>query len=210
MNGFTRVMLRVARGLIVLVVLNYCARHSPPENVTQDPDAVAGQQALEQKEGAKALEAFQRLETKYPQNSLVHYWLGRSHGMLRDNSKAMQSYERAIQINPKNALAWMHLGTTLNAVDPQRSIDAAIKATELAPDSPSAWFLLGVNYLSQEKAPLAVAPLERAVQLDPNFAKAWASLSSAYLLVGDSRSKEARARAEQLDLGRTPSKNSPP
>jgi tetratricopeptide (TPR) repeat protein len=190
----------IAAGVTILIVVGLIVYESVWRgSVIDDHDAVAGREALEHREGAKALEAFRKLETRYPENGLVHFWLGRSYGMLRENSKAIRSYERSIQIDASNALAWMYLGTTLNSVDPQRSIDAAIKATDLAPDLPDAWYLLGLNYLSQKKPELAVAPLERAVQLEPEYAQAWSSLSTAYLLVGDSRSIEARTRAQSLE-----------
>jgi tetratricopeptide (TPR) repeat protein len=164
-----------------------------------DPDAIEGQQALQRKDGSAALKAFTKVEGKFPENSLVSYWLGRSYGMLHNKDMAVQSYERAIKINPQNALAWMYLGSSLIETDPVRAIKACRKATELQPDVAETWWILGLCYLSEKQVSSAVSVLERAVKMKPDFAEAWYSLGGAYLAIGDQqRSSDAYAKSSRL------------
>jgi cytochrome c-type biogenesis protein CcmH/NrfG len=168
-------------------------------NVMSDPDAVEGQQALDRRDGTAALKAFRNADKKFPDNSVVLYWLGRSYDMLHEQEMARTNYERAVKINPQNGLAWMYLGTSLVDTDPDRAISACKKATAIMPDSAHPWFILGLCYIIQNHASQAIPPLERAVQIKPDFVEAWSTLSGAYSAVGDyKQSSNARARFDEL------------
>lgn len=58
------------------------------------------------------------------------------------------------------------------------------------PDSPMGHFSLGKHYLEARRYPEAAASLERAIELDPQYAAALVSLADAY--VGAGRADRAR------------------
>jgi uncharacterized membrane protein YhaH (DUF805 family) len=165
----------------------------------RDPDVIKGAQALVRKDGSTAVEAFTNASRKFPRNDIIFLGLGRGYGILRDDDRARQNYERAVELNPRNAEAWTHLGATLNEREPSKAVEACKKATELQPGNATAWFILGLTYESQKNFSLAIPALERAAQVKPNFTEAWSTLADAYSVTGDyKRSSDARQRAEDL------------
>jgi uncharacterized protein DUF4190/uncharacterized protein DUF4339/tetratricopeptide repeat protein len=119
-------------------------------DVTKDPDVIKGIQALLRKDGSTAVEAFTNASRKFARNDVIFLGLGRGYGMLRDNDRARQNYERAVALNPRNAEAWTYLGATLNEREPSKAVEACKKATELQPGNATAWFILGLTYESQK------------------------------------------------------------
>ena len=75
------------------------------------------------------------------------------------------------------------------------SIAAALVAAEAAPTDSMAQFRLGYAYLANEMFQEAVAPFERAMELDPTFFPTLENLSSARTLSGDGAGGEVAARA---------------
>ena len=186
-------------GTMFLVVIGLALGRTSKADATKDPDLIKGAQALLRKDGSTAVEAFTNASRKFPRNDAIFLWLGRGYGMLRDNDNARQNYERAVELNPKNADAWMYLGMSLNEKEPSKAIEACKKATELQPANASVWFILGLTYVSQKNFSLAVPALERAVQIKPDFAEAWSTLADTYSVTGDyKRSSDARQRTEDL------------
>jgi cytochrome c-type biogenesis protein CcmH/NrfG len=165
---------------------------------------IKGVQALLRRDGSSAVEAFTNASRKFPRNDDIFLWLGRGYGMLRDDDRARQNYERAVELNPRNAEAWTYLGATLNKKEPSKAVEACKKATELQPANANGWFILGLVYMSQGKSSLAVPFLERAVHIKPDFTEAWSTLAGAYSMTGDyKRSSDARQRAEDLKARNT-------
>ncbi len=77
------------------------------------------------------------------------------------------------------------------------------KLAEEFPESPLGHFSLGKHYLDTNRAALAVASLERAVDRDPGYAAAWVALGDALGLINDAdKARAAYARALETPLGR--------
>jgi uncharacterized protein HemY len=69
------------------------------------------------------------------------------------------------------------------------------------PDSPMGHFSLGKIYLEQKRWPEAVASLEQACRLDPEYAAALVSLGDAYAGKGDlEQAKQTFGRAHSVAL----------
>jgi tetratricopeptide (TPR) repeat protein len=218
--NYTWPLLAIAAAIIIAAVLIYAARpqnqHPQPSattdvvlpkeadpnvNVPNDPDIAKGIQAWRDNDATSAVEALTKAAKKYPRSDAVFYWLGNAHRLSGDRAKARQSYERATQLNPGNADAWMELGRALSDTDPVRAVDACTRATALKPNKAYAWMILGTAYIIQDQRSLAATALERAVEIDPNLADAWDLLSKVYAGLGDQqRSSEAQARYDELQL----------
>jgi len=115
----------------------------------------------------------------------------------QENNLARAMYRHAIDKDPRFALAYA--GLALSYIDDARSgwdeddgtsadqaMEMAKKAVDLDGTLPQAHFALGFVYLyGQARHQEAIAEARRAIQLDPNYADAYALLSSAYFFAGE-------------------------
>jgi superkiller protein 3 len=94
--------------------------------------------------------------------------------------EAIACYKKAIELDPKFAVAHTNLGIALHA---QGKLDEATacykKAIELDPNDAGLHYNLGVFLRDQKKLDEAIACLRKAIGLDPKYALATTNLSSA-------------------------------
>ena len=83
-------------------------------------------------------------------------------------SQARESYQKAIQIDPKFTPAYLALGKSYLTDDERDRAEAEFKkATALAPNDISLWSEIGNAQAQHKNWPAAIACFTRAVQLDP-------------------------------------------
>jgi adenylate cyclase len=114
-------------------------------------------------------------------------------------AQARQMFERAIDLDPEYAAAYVGLGLTYFnewtwqwSQDPQsleRAFELAQRAIVLNDSLPMAHILMGKIYLWEKQHEQAIAELERAIALDPNDADAYVHLANILNFAG--RSEEA-------------------
>ena len=108
------------------------------------------------------------------------------------NIEARGMFEKAIELDPSYALAYVGLGwfhmnafhygwTEFPAQALQRAHDLAQKAVGLEESNAAAHALLGLVYLSRRQYDLATSELERATELNPNDAESHANRGSVLL-----------------------------
>jgi adenylate cyclase len=124
-----------------------------------------------------------------------------------DYLKAQQMFERAIELDPKYAAAYVSLGYTLRfqwnwlwSQDPgggslDRAFQLAQQAIALDESLASAHGLLSAIYLSKWQFDQALGEAERAVSLDPNSADSYNAL--AYVLNYTGKPAEALVAAQK-------------
>jgi adenylate cyclase len=110
------------------------------------------------------------------------------------NAQARQMFEKAIELDPKYAGAYMGLGATywLERVlqwspDPQnleRAFELTQRAIALDDSLSDPHVLLGDLYLAKKQHEQAIAELERAIALDPNNAFAYSDLGNILTFAG--------------------------
>jgi tetratricopeptide (TPR) repeat protein len=82
--------------------------------------------------------------------------------------QARDSYQKAIQVDPKFASAYVALGESYMATGERDQAQAMFKkATDVAPNDAKLWSELGAAQARCKEWPSAIASLTRAVQLDP-------------------------------------------
>ena len=106
---------------------------------------------------------------------------------------AIQSFERAISLDPRYAEAFFNLGEVYLSLanknkDPimlEKSSEIFKKSIEMDPEYSPAYFSLGKIYRQSENLEGAIYCWEKAVELQPDFGQALYFLGEAYLTKGD-------------------------
>jgi tetratricopeptide (TPR) repeat protein len=107
-----------------------------------------GMDALYRRDYPKAAEAFEKAVATYPQYDMAYDNLGMTYVMLAQPDKARAAFERAVQLNDKNAdadrnYARLLLGSKENA----RAIELLTKALSVEPQDPSSLTLISIAQL---------------------------------------------------------------
>ncbi|HEV2463836.1 MAG TPA: protein kinase [Acidobacteriaceae bacterium] len=112
----------------------------------------------------------------------VYVTLGRIHDATGKHDLAMQEFQRALTLDPRNADAEMGVGYALESAGRIDESEAAFqKAAALRPDSWTGYAALGSFYDRQSKYSQAVIADQHAVDLSPDNAQALANLGGVYV-----------------------------
>lgn len=130
---------------------------------------------------AEALKAIE-LDPRLPD---AHRSLARYYMFTGDTRKAEKCLLTAIRLNPKYALgyrtlAWLKEGQG----DHESATEWARKALELAPTDLETMLLLSLISMNERKFTLAMATLQRAIELGPDYGRAYYNLGQVYLKLG--------------------------
>jgi len=130
----------------------------------------------------------------------AHLVLGEIAGMRYDYHRAVQQLREATRLDPKNPIAWDYLSWVLAYQTPPDAVaaeQAALKALELQPDFPGAYYHLGRAYLHQKRHDEARAAFEKAADLNPAFR--FSGMPQYYLAIGDYEAALASQGPAALD-----------
>jgi len=146
---------------------------------------------FEQKKYEQALAMVDALLAKEPNNAEYHAWKGNIMGSMAQGSPAemmkygmgaMQEYEKALQLDPKNAMAHFGRGVSRLMAPPGfgGDVDGAIEDLELAcakkPFS-EAYYYLGVAYQKKGLIDKAKVAFKKALELKPDYKEAAQALA---------------------------------
>lgn len=96
--------------------------------------------------------------------------------------EAIESYNLAIRLDPKNAESYIRLGDAqMGAGNWSAALSAYKLAVSVAPGNADTQYALGDAYNTMGQHGDAFAPLVRAIQIDPGFAEAHYGIGYAYL-----------------------------
>jgi adenylate cyclase len=128
----------------------------------------------------------------------AHRYLSQVYLYQKQHDQAIVEAERAIALDPNDADGYMNLGNILvNAGRPEEGIQLTEKAMRLNPRYPPVYLVaLGIAYNVARRCEEALAPLKRALALEPNYAPAHINLAICYAELG--RLEEARAEAAEI------------
>ena len=105
-------------------------------------------------------------------------------GLMLD--RAIQGYDQAINVNPKNSVAYVSRGFAYSIKgDLDRAIQDYDQGIELDPKNAVAYRNRGVAYGTKGDNDRAIQDLDLAIQLDPKDAVAYATRGSAFTSKGD-------------------------
>lgn len=95
-------------------------------------------------------------------------------GYLHDYNRSIESFDRAIRLDPTNAKTYYNKGMTLeNMGKYQDAILAFQQAVKLSPNFANAWNLEGLSYSALNQYDEALKCFDKATQLDRTNKDAW-------------------------------------
>ncbi len=138
---------------------------------------------------AEAVERLAVVVAIDPKNYKAWDNLGVSYDALNQDADALKSFFKALDLVQKDhpTYDWAHANLAdffLRRDQNEKAFQLAAEAAKRNPDSPRNCFLTGKALVRLEKHELSLRWLERAVQLDPQFADALYLLAQTYRKVG--------------------------
>jgi len=115
--------------------------------------------------------------------------------------KAIECFDKAIGINPKNDFAWGDRGLIL---DKQGKTEEALasfsKAIEIDPKNAITWHNKGLSLIRSNRLKEAIECFDKAIDCKENYAKAWYNKGRALSMLGElNRSQDCFDKARKLD-----------
>ncbi len=123
---------------------------------------------------------------RFPDNYYVRLLIASAYRSKGDVEKAMENYQKAVEINPALPDAYVGLATTNFG---KEKIEDAIKnlkkAIEVNPGHVPAYYNLGFIYEFNGQNDEAIASYEKTIELKPDFKEVYINLGDLYLDMGE-------------------------
>lgn len=121
----------------------------------------------------------------------VYVHLGAAYSDVSMNDKAIEAYQQALEINPKNHMALSNMALILKSIgETERSLELLYKAIEAYPRYSTGYHNLGCYYYDIGLYHKAIGYLRTALKINPLLIVSYASIARCYARLG--RIKEAR------------------
>jgi serine/threonine protein kinase/tetratricopeptide (TPR) repeat protein len=135
----------------------------------------------------------------------THVTLGYLNISSAKKDLALQEFQRALDINPRDASAVMGLATVNESMDHNADAEANYKrAIALRPDYWDGYTALGNFYDRQNRPQEAIAEYRRVIELTPDNAEAYSNLGAEYMGINDSQSHAAAEAALRKSIQLAP------
>lgn len=148
-----------------------------------------------------ALESFEIILRKYPNESLIYNNRGMFLQQNGEYEKAIADFTKAVQINPSFAVAYVNRGYSLLELDRLAAAESDLtKALELEPNQPPVLQFRAGARLRQGKSQEAIADYQQALKLMPQNPLPYADLGFVYYFMHEYKSAAA-AFAKAAEVG---------
>jgi serine/threonine-protein kinase len=118
----------------------------------------------------------------------VYVTLGRIHSSTGQFDLAVQEFQRALDLNPRDADALVGMASTYEKAGRIPDAEATFKkAVALRPDNWDGYNALGLFYDRQRRYSEAVTQIQKAIELTPDNAQAYSNLAAVYLDTDDDK-----------------------
>jgi len=115
----------------------------------------------------------------------AHRSLGRCYMFCNEPEKAEAAFLRAIESNPKYAIGYRTLAWLKSMYgDPDAALNGATKALKLAPTDLETLLLISDIHMERRTFTPALATLQRAIELGPDYGRAYYALGTVYMRLG--------------------------
>ncbi len=124
-------------------------------------------------------EEIKQLQTTTIVNSLITE--GNKFHSDEKYTQAIESYDAAIQLDPKNFYVWYNKGMSLAELKEfDEAIEAYNTAIEIDPNSPSAWINKGISFSLQKKHEEAIKAYDEAIKINKYEFSAWVNKGASF------------------------------
>jgi tetratricopeptide (TPR) repeat protein len=158
----------------------------------------------------KAVSYFETSARIDPANPALQAEIGNSIAQLGDINLALSYFQRAVELSPNDPVYLRKLAEFCvhHEIQVQEiGLPAALKVVTFSPDEAASQDILAQVYILLEEQDLALACLQKALTLDPNFAPAYLHLGFIDILQGNfSSAEDALNTAINLSLPDDPVK----
>lgn len=200
--------------VLASLVLVFACSPPPPETPASPPSldgepaaasegagSQAGIDAISASEFEKARGIFAKLVGEQPSNAKAHYYLGVAQQNLGQGEAAVQSYERALELDPKLSEATVNLtAALLDAGDAARAAPVIERGLASEPNHPGLLYnrALAASLLGQKTQ--AVKAYREALAADPNNVEIKYGYAEALVVAGSNgAARELLAELVQSD-----------
>ncbi len=136
---------------------------------------------------------------------VAHVTLGLLNATLGKNDLALQEFQKALEINPRDATALTGMAGVYENTGKIADAEANYKrAITLRPDYWEGYSVLGEFYTRQNRAQDSIAQYRRVIELTPDNPEAYSDLGVAYMEPSDSKSDAAAEAAFQKSIQLAP------
>ena len=129
-----------------------------------------------------------------------YFYKGYSYNELGEYERAIDMYDKAINIDSELTEAYYNRGTAYNALGKQkRAIEDHNKAIELDPEDEAGYINRGTSYMALGKHDKAISDFDKAIELSPDYHLGYVNRSEAYLVRGEhEKAKRDAKKAYEL------------
>ena len=135
------------------------------------------------------------LVTRYPRDERAHWLLGTAFSAQQFYERAIEQYQKAIDINPQYSLAYNSIGY---AYRPTGNTAAAEKAFRqyiaLVPNDPNPYDSYAELLMKVGRFDESIAQYRKALSIDPHFSGSFVGIAANHMLAGRSQAAIAEAR----------------
>jgi eukaryotic-like serine/threonine-protein kinase len=131
--------------------------------------------------------------------------LGHLHNELAQRDLALQEFQKALAINPRDPEALLGMAAVYDRMGRAADAEAAYKkAIALRPDYWDSYNSLGNFYDEQGRYREAVAQYKKVIELTPDNAAAYSNLGAEYMSIGDDASNQLAEEAFKKSIAIAP------
>ena len=141
-----------------------------PESAALSDLLAKAQSDIDNQDYAAAAEKYEAYLAQRPQDAQIHFQLGYCYTALQESDQARNEYEKATELDPKLAAAFLNLGLTELPSDPAAAVAPLERAAELMPDQERPKLLLATALAHSGKIGDAIVQFQAAEKIAPNDA----------------------------------------
>ena len=147
--------------------------------------------AISGEDGEKVTQLVYKMnQSKWIQNNIdASFYLiteGNILNKLNRKEEALNSYDKAIELNPSDATAYYNRGNVLNDLNrKEEALNSYDKAIELNPSDATAYSNRGITLRQLNRKEEALSSYDKAIELNPSDATAYYNRGIVHLILGD-------------------------
>ena len=156
------------------------ASHGENHPLTADVLAAYARALAATQQFSRAVAKIKEAIEASPHNAELHDELGSIYAQRKDWPNAKQAFDDALAIDPNLAMAHLHLGLALEALQQPGAVEELTRANQLAPQKAIIALELGKALAADGHDDQAIPLLQRAMELDPGSTAATYQLGLAF------------------------------